>query len=204
MYIPHHFEMKFEEDSFNVIDQYSFAVLFSQHDGVPYATHLPLILDETRTYLYGHFSRQNRQWQDIEDQYVMAVFQGPHSYISPSWYETKDAVPTWNYVAVHVYGHVEITNPAETLQFLHKMVLKYEETDSKYQLNQVDSTFLENMATGITGFKIRIDKIEGKAKLSQNHPMIRQDLVIQHLEKSPNENDQNMARLMRGNLETSH
>lgn len=200
MYIPSHFQIEDEKILFDIIEKYSFATLFSQHNGVPFATHLPLIMDKDSKCLYGHFARPNPQWQDIKDLNVLSVFQGPHCYISPSWYETKTAVPTWNYVSVHVYGQVEFIDDEELMNSLHDMVLKYEESNSSYQLDQVDSSFIEGLTKGIVGFKIKMDKMEGKAKLSQNHPIERQELVIQRLEQSASEDDRKIASLMKESL----
>lgn len=201
MYIPSHFRIEDVNDAYDVIKEHSFATLFSQQNGVPFATHLPLILDQDNKYLYGHFARPNPQWKDITNQNILAIFHGPHCYISPSWYETNKAVPTWNYVTVHVYGKVElIDDEKELLDSLHEMVLKYEAPDSSYRLQDVDADFIAGMNKGIQGFKIKIDKIEGKAKLSQNHPVHRQELVITHLERLQNSNEQKIAALMKENL----
>ncbi|WP_339172509.1 FMN-binding negative transcriptional regulator [Anoxybacillus sp. FSL W8-1294] len=201
MYIPSYFQIQDEDVIYDIIENNSFATLFSQHNGNPFATHLPLTLDKNKEYLYGHFARLNPQWKDIEDQDVLAIFHGPHCYISPSWYETNIAVPTWNYVAVHVYGRVKIVdNEQELINSLCDMVLKYEEPNSSYKLDKVDTKYLESMAKGIVGFKIKINKIKGKAKLSQNHPLERQKLIIQRLEQIPNENNQKIASLMKRNL----
>ena len=144
MYIPTQFKMKDEQMMYDLIKEYSFATLISQHDGVPLVTHLPLVLNSENTYLYGHFARPNPQWKYIENQTVLAVFHGPHSYISPSLYETNKAVPTWNYTAVHVYGEVElITNETELNDFLKELVDKYERPDSTYKLDEVDSSYLK-------------------------------------------------------------
>ncbi|MED1487917.1 FMN-binding negative transcriptional regulator [Bacillus smithii] len=200
MYIPSYFQIQDEDVIYDIIENNSFATLFSQHNGNPFATHLPLTLDKNKEYLYGHFARLNPQWKDIEDQDVLAIFHGPHCYISPSWYETNIAVPTWNYVAVHVYGRVKIVdNEQELINSLCDMVLKYEEPNS-YKLDKVDIKYLESMAKGIVGFKIKINKIKGKAKLSQNHPLERQKHIIQRLEQIPNENNQKIASLMKRNL----
>ncbi|KAF0996414.1 FMN-binding negative transcriptional regulator [Geobacillus sp. TFV-3] len=201
MYIPSYFQIQDEDVIYNIIENNSFATLFSQHNGNPFATHLPLTLDKNKEYLYGHFARLNPQWKDIEDQDVLAIFHGPHCYISPSWYETNIAVPTWNYVAVHICGRVKIVdNEQELINSLCDMVLKYEEPNSSYKLDKVDIKYLESMAKGIVGFKIKINKIKGKAKLSQNHPLERQKLIIQRLEQIPNENNQKIASLMKRNL----
>lgn len=201
MYIPEHFTMKEVTAAYNVIQENSFATLFSIHKGMPFATHLPLMLNKEKTYLYGHFARANPQWMDIENQTVLTVFHGPHCYISPSWYETNQAVPTWNYVTVHVYGEVELTRDEhELMSSLNDLVLKYEAPDSSYRLQDVDAEFLAGMNKGVQGFKIKIDRIEGKAKVSQNHSLHRQELIIKQLEQIPFPNEQQIASLMKANL----
>ena len=201
MYIPSHFTIYDEAMINKIVKEHSFATLFSTHDGMPVATHLPLLLDEERHCLYGHFARANPQWKEIKGQTVLAVFQGPHCYISPSWYETGKAVPTWNYVTVHVYGEAALVEEQDELaDSLQKMVSTYEAPGSPYRLEDVDPSFLMNMSKGIQGFTIKINKLEGKAKLSQNHPVDRQKRVINELKKSPREDDQRIALLMQENL----
>ena len=202
MYIPKYFKIEEEEVIYDFIDKYGFATLFSQHEGEPYATHLPLMLNESENALYGHFARPNQQWKDVENQQVLAVFQGPHCYISPSWYETDKAVPTWNYVSIHVYGKMEIVDdPKAVFDSLNDLVEKYESDDSPYSLGEVEPSYVEGLAKGIVAFKINITKIEAKAKLSQNHPIERQKLVIQHLENSTDQDNLRVASLMKKNLQ---
>ncbi|MBW7475710.1 FMN-binding negative transcriptional regulator [Paenibacillus oenotherae] len=201
MYVPAHFEITDLSTVYKIIRENSFAALFSQHKGAPYATHLPLILDQDHMYLYGHFARPNPQWKDIGNQIVLAVFHGPHCYISPSWYETNRAVPTWNYVTVHVYGEVELIDDEDELAAsLNDMVLKYESPDSSYSLRDIDPGYLSGLNKGIQGFKLKINRIEGKAKLSQNHSIERQQLVIQQLEKSQNADEHKISALMKESL----
>ncbi|MBU7591247.1 FMN-binding negative transcriptional regulator [Metabacillus halosaccharovorans] len=201
MYIPKYFKITDETVAYDIIKEHSFATLFSQNNGMPFATHLPLILNKEKSYLYGHFARPNPQWKDIKDQTVLAVFHGPHCYISPSWYETNKAVPTWNYVTVHVYGEVELLEDEEELiASLHDMVVKYEAPDSSYSLRDVDPEYLAGMNKGVQGFKIKINKIEGKSKLSQNHSLERQELVINQLEQKSTTDEQQVASLMKANL----
>lgn len=201
MYIPKHFKMEDEAEIYEVIEEFGFATLFSQHEGEPYASHLPLMLNKSEKALYGHFARPNQQWKDAEHQQVLAVFQGPHCYISPTWYETNKAVPTWNYVSIHVYGKLEvIETPNLVFDSLNDLVKKYEGPNSSYQLDEVEPYFIEGMSKGIVAFRIHITKIEAKAKLSQNHPVERQERVIQHLENSPHHDSQQVAALMKKNL----
>lgn len=204
MFIPKHFKIDDNETIYDIIEENGFATLFSTHNEKPFATHLPLTLDREKRELYGHFARANGQWKDITNQEVLIIFHGPHSYISPSWYETNKAVPTWNYIAVHVYGRVEmIENEQEVYQSLQDLVNKYELPNSSYQLSEVDSHYIEGLSKGIVGFKISITKMEGKAKLSQNHPLERQQLVIQHLEQIAGENQISIAKLMKANVENN-
>ncbi|PHG51785.1 FMN-binding negative transcriptional regulator [Bacillus toyonensis] len=198
MYISKYFAIQDEEMKYETIEQNSFATLFSQHNGEPYATHLPLLLNRETLTLYGHFARPNAQWKDSENQQVLAIFQGPHSYISPSWYETNKAVPTWNYVAVHVYGELEVVeDKQELLNSLQDLVHKYEDPQSTYSLDDVDPDYMAGLSKGIVGFKIKINKIEGKAKLSQNHSIERRNLVVEKLEKVGSEGSKRIAELMR-------
>ncbi|MCY9657851.1 FMN-binding negative transcriptional regulator [Paenibacillus chondroitinus] len=180
MYIPSYFKIKDDDIMYEVIEQNGFATLISQHDNRPMATHLPLTLDRSNKCLYGHVARPNPQWKGLQQQEVLVIFQGPHSYISPSWYETGDSVPTWNYVAVHVYGQAElIDDEHEVMSSMISLIEKYEEPDSLYDLESVDSAYLS-----------------GLSKVVQ-----RQELVIQRLEALNRENERNIAALMRKNLE---
>lgn len=199
MYIPAPFQLS-EVEACDVIKEYGFATLFSMHDGMPYATHLPLMMSNDKNYLYGHFALPNPQWKDIESQFVLAVFQGPHCYVSPKWYETNQAVPTWNYVSAHVYGKVELLDEEDTRNSMSALVLKYESPDSSYKLGDVDSKLLAGMNKGVKGFKIKINKIEGKAKLSQNHSILRQELVANQLSLIPHTHEQIISSLMKKNL----
>ncbi|MGI8386523.1 FMN-binding negative transcriptional regulator [Robertmurraya sp. P23] len=202
MYIPKHFKIDDEEVIYDFIDKYGFATLFSQHKGEPYATHLPLMLNKSENTLYGHFARPNEQWEDAENQQVLAVFQGPHCYISPTWYETTKAVPTWNYVSIHLYGKMKIVEDTKVIfDSLNDLVNKYESPDSQYNLNDVEPSFIEGMSKGIVAFRIKITKIEAKAKLSQNHPVNRQELIIKQLENTSQHENLQVATLMKKNLQ---
>ncbi|SEO93801.1 FMN-binding negative transcriptional regulator [Paenibacillus sp. OV219] len=202
MYIPKHTLVEDEATLFAHMERYSFATLFSTSGGHPTVTHLPLILDRENRCLIGHFARANRQWADIGGQEVLAVFQGPHSYISSSWYETNQSVPTWNYTAVHAYGQAElIEDEAELLRCLNQMIEIYEEPGSAYRIDDSNREVIDGLMRGIVGFRIRMDRLEGKWKLSQKHSKERQALVINKLEQSSSSNAQEIARLMRGNNE---
>lgn len=198
MYIPKDFKIDDENIIYDIMEKNSFATVFSQHKGRPFATHLPLTLNREEQVLYGHFARSNPQWSDILNQEVLVIFQGPHSYISPSWYETDRAVPTWNYVSVHVFGQIEIVENEEVLiDSLRNMVKTYEEPTSSYNLEKIDARYIEGLSKGIVGFRIKISSVEGKWKLSQNHPAERRELIIKQLEQIPSENSKQIAEYMK-------
>jgi len=201
MYIPKTFEMTDEETIFDFIEKNSFGVIISRHDDRLFGTHLPFVPDRANRCLTGHFAKQNEQWQDIEKQEVLVIFQGPHHYISPSWYETHQAVPTWNYVAVHVYGSMELIHDPEALmRDLRKMVDKYEGQSSSYRMDESNQAYIEKLMGGLVGFNIKIHKLEGKWKLSQNQSKERQTRVMENLEKWPTDDAKAIAEWMRKNM----
>ncbi|MCR8845650.1 FMN-binding negative transcriptional regulator [Paenibacillus sp. SC116] len=201
MYIPRHFLVDDRSSLFEFIESNTFGIIFSTHDNVPVASHLPFLLDRELGCLIGHFARPNEQWKEIQGQEALIVFSGPHTYISSSWYETNMSVPTWNYVAVHVYGNIElIEDQTEVLQTLKTLVTKYETVDSKYEINETNKEFIEGLVRGIVPFKLNISRMEGKWKLSQNHSEERQRNVIEQLEQSESEDAQKIAELMSNNL----
>jgi len=182
----------------DVITAHGFATLTSLHQGSLTATHLPLLLSDDKTELIGHFAKGNRQWVDLEDQEVLVVFQGPHCYISPSWYENHNTVPTWNYVTVHVKGKVQLMKEDDPRlwQSMVELTEKYEEPSSKYSLHNVAPEYISSLSKGVIGFRVSIDNISGKAKLSQNHSNERVERVIAALTKIDKSDEQSIAKWM--------
>lgn len=169
-----------------------------------FATHLPLLFNRTRGEwgaLAGHVALGNEQWKHLRDMQArggeaMAIFHGPHAYISPSWYETELAVPTWNYVAVHAYGTPRLLDDAELAAQLRAMIEKYESARPAPWPGALPEEFEAKLRKGIVGFEIEITRLEGKRKLSQNRPASDQANVIAALQDSPLEDDREIARLM--------
>ena len=130
MYIPTSFAVTDQTKLHDFIEQNSFGLLVSQVDGLPFASHLPLLLErQTGPHgcLIGHMARANPQWKHAGGQTALAIFSGPHAYISPTWYESEQVVPTWNYVAVHVYGPVQVIDDRHALRdIVEKTVQVYE------------------------------------------------------------------------------
>ena len=201
MYVPAHFAEPDHGKLHEAIERYSFATLVSQSGGEPFASQLPLLLDRDSGpsgTLIGHMARANPQWREAAGQEVLAIFSGPHAYISPTWYEAEKVVPTWNYVAVHAYGRLELTeDAAEAEAVLRRTIETYEASQSKsWRLNE-SREFVSRLTQQIVAFRIPIERIEGKWKLNQNHPPDRRAKVIAVLESRPDENSQEIARLMR-------
>lgn len=199
MYIPKDFQME-TEFIYQFIEEYPFSVLVSGSENGLVATHLPLLLSDDNQKLVGHFAKPNPQKESVGKE-VLCIFSGPHCYISPSWYETERAVPTWNFTAVHVKGILNIVDDPEKIQkSLVALVERFESKDSKYQIESVDTNYIEGLKKGIVPFEIQITHIEGKQKLSQNHSVERRNLVISNLDLLPGENEKAIASLMRKNL----
>ena len=201
MYIPHHYKNENIEEVKDFLAYNSFGILVNQVNGKPWATHIPLELgvdEKGNDILVSHISKANPQWKNFEENNeVLCIFNGPHSYISSSWY-TEEEVPTWNYIAVHVYGTVEILDEEAVLASLHRLVDKYE-TNSKDPIS-IDNLSKKTMRQikGVVGFQIKIDKIQAAYKLSQgrehDHPKI-----ISELEEQKTSEAKAMARLMKNN-----
>ncbi len=203
MYLPSHFAETDRNVLFEFIESNSFGLLISQLDGEPFASHLPFLLDRNsgpQGTLIGHMARANPHWQ-TGDRNVLVAFAGPHSYISPAWYQATHVVPTWNYVAVHVYGTLAVIDDhAATVQIVRDYVTFYEGAQAAPWTID-DQQFIDKLAQAVVGFRIAIGRLEGKWKLSQNHAVERREKIIAALSKNPDENSQAIATLMRQRLQ---
>jgi transcriptional regulator len=186
MFTPKYYEQTDLKEIKQFLIKNSFGILVNQVEGKPWATHIPLELSidkDGSDILVGHIARANPQGKYFtENSTVLCIFNGPHSYISSSWYQEEE-VPTWNYIAVHVYGKISILSEEEVLISMHELVTKYEKK-SKNPIN------LENMSPktlrqvkGVIGFKIKIDDIQATYKLSQTRPEDHEK-IIDELEAS--------------------
>lgn len=206
MYVPAAFHVDDPEQLAQFMAEHSFATVITQHAGSPFASHLPLLHERnlgSHGKLIGHLAKANPQWQAAADQPegipVLAIFHGPHTYISPTWYAEPNTVPTWNYVAVHATGRLRlIQDNQRLLQLLTTTVNHYESSQPQpWRIEDQDQTFLEKLLGGIVGFEITIDQLEGKWKLNQNQSEARRERVREVLEQSARVEDQLVAKLMR-------
>lgn len=184
MYVPDKWQMGSLAKMQQFIDSHGFGLIVSSD---LQSSNLPLLLapneGEFGT-LYGHFARTNSHWKHIAEQQVLAVFNGPHAYISPTWYASQPAVPTWNYATVQVKGRVELTNNEKTAEILTATIAKYEPnltTD-----NVIPDSYKDKLSKGIVGFKLVIMDIQGKEKLGQHRSAGDQQGVVDGLGQSRN------------------
>jgi transcriptional regulator len=177
MYVPKHFAAPDVAWCHAHMRREPFAILVGVDDtGAPFATHLPVLLDEAPApfgTLIAHVARQNPQWQLFApDRPVLVVFPGAHAYVSPSWYGQHPSVPTWNYIAVHAYGVPRVVeDPDRVRAVLERLVRTFEDgRPTPWSMDGLTDKYLDGMMRGIVAFEIPIDRLEGKAKLSQNRP----------------------------------
>lgn len=199
MYTPKHFEVHDPNLLFALMERFSFATLVSIEDGVPVASHLPFVIEPQRGQqgmLISHMARANMQWQTFSDeQEILTIFQGDHTYISPSWYTQQQAtVPTWNYMVVHAYGVPRIIDDDAALVMLAQVVRKHEAAFDAPWL--MDHGYAEKLLRGIVAFEITITRLEGKFKLSQNRSERDQQQVIAALSASTDPIERELARHM--------
>lgn len=186
MYIPEQYKNENLTEVRNFLTKNSFGILVSQVDGKPWATHIPLELDmdkEGNDILVSHIAKANPQWKQFsETTEVLCIFKGPHSYVSSSWY-AEEEVPTWNYIAVHVYGTLKIIDEQAVIASMHKLVDKYEQqSECPVSMNNLSAKTIRQVK-GVVGFEIKITQIQAAKKLSQgreeDHPRIIEELEKQ-------------------------
>ncbi|HEY4248662.1 MAG TPA: FMN-binding negative transcriptional regulator [Lacunisphaera sp.] len=201
MYIPSSFKVDDISVVRRFIQAHGFASVISTVDGTPYASHLPVLLDEGENgdVLRGHMARANEQWKHFDgSREILCIFQGPHAYISPSWYETKGGVPTWNYTTVHAYGIPRIESEKRVVrQILNYTTEKYESAMSEPWRMNLSGEALDALLNAIIGFSIRVTRLEAKFKLGQNRSGKDQNGMIDGLTGSPYAGDRELAKFIR-------
>lgn len=189
MYIPSSFAENDINKLFGFIRENNFGILFSNNQNFPEATHLPFMLNKNlgeNGTLIAHFAKANKHWKRIsEQQEMLVIFNGPHSYISPSWYENRVTVPTWNYAAVHVYGKPKVIHERNQLLQMVTDLTNFHENQikSNWSLEEGES-IIETELKAIVGIEIEISRIEGKFKFNQNRSIDDQARVLENLDDS--------------------
>ena len=199
MYIP---KLYREEDRVKIVEflkQNEFATLVTYDGEKPVASHLlmEVIEDGQKLFINGHMSKANPLWKTFEkNPEVLIIFQGPHTYISPTWYNHVN-VPTWNYQSVHIYGSPRIlTDHEETYEMLSRLIARNEGNPS-YRMETLPPDFVEKEMKGIVAFQIEVSRIEANYKLSQNRDDESYWSVVSHLEERADELSHGVAEAMK-------
>ena len=198
MYIPSFNKFPNQQEAISFMQRYSFATIVTADDDVPVASHLPFLVElrDEKIVLLSHFAKANPQAGQIIGKSILIIFTEPHAYISPANYEKETNVPTWNYLAVHVYGKATlIPEGEETTTLLAKMISNYE-PGYLQQWNGLPGEYKQKMMKGIVAFEIVVDDLQGKQKLSQNRSALERDNIINSLDKSPDTNESEIAKYM--------
>ncbi|WP_136668298.1 FMN-binding negative transcriptional regulator [Flavobacterium sp. H122] len=201
MYIPDLYKNENPKEIEQFLQENAFAILINTTNDKPWGTHTPLFFEKVddKLILSGHISRENPQAESLQnEEEVLAIFNGPHTYISSSWYDHEN-VPTWNYIAVHVYGKIRLLDYEETILSLKKLVDKFEKKQENPLRVENLSEKTMRQAKGILAFEITITEIQAKKKLSQNRDDKNYKSIISHLEKSNDNNDLEIAKEMQKN-----
>ena len=202
MYVSHFYR---EEDLKKVADfvrEHDFATLVLSQDGVPVASHLLMDFDTSPdgTWLVnGHMARANKLWRAFDSaQEVLLIFGGPNTYISPTWYNHLN-VPTWNYIAVQLYGAPRVIDGGPELEDILSRLIKRYETQSGYRMETLPADFREKEMRGAVGFQVKVTRVEANFKLSQNRSDEDHASVIQKLEARGDEHSVAIAKEMKKN-----
>ncbi len=201
VYLPPVFSETRPEVLIAHIERYDFGLLVSHGEHGLMASHVPFLVERRgdELYLQGHLARPNPQLADLaRDGEALAVFSGPHAYISPRWYASGPAVPTWNYADVHAYGAVRLMDDEQLRDLLRRLLQRHEgSAETPWRMEDQPADYMTGMLRGIVGFEICVTRLEGKFKLSQNRPAGDRPRIVGALEGRGDAEASGVARLMR-------
>jgi transcriptional regulator len=192
-----------EEDPEKVIafmKENSFAVITGFGDEYPVASHIPLAihLQEDGTIVFsGHLMKNTDHHKAFEkNENVLVVFNGPHTYISASWYEKKDVASTWNYITVHAKGKIKFSDEETTIQAIKAITDKYEGRETAAAFDKLPKEYVDRLVKAIVAFEIEVVSFDNVFKLSQNHTAETRNMIITQLNKRGDEQSIAIAREM--------
>lgn len=175
MYIPDHFALENTEDAYRIIEEHPLGILVTSTGNGLDANHIPFELDTNTGVLSAHVARANPIWQQCgTGTDALVIFRGDESYISPNWYPSKHEshkqVPTWNYQVVHVYGRLTVQDREKFVRgVVARLTRKHEASEQKpWRMSDSPPEYINSMMAAIVGIEVKIARIEGKSKLSQN------------------------------------
>jgi len=198
LYVPPHFRVDNREQLLEFVERNAFGTLVSSGAGGLHVSHIPFVVErdaDGAIRLLGHVARANPHWQALEAaDHVIAIFNGPHAYVSPTWYQQHPSVPTWNYAVVHAHGKARLHDEFELRDLVGRLAAIYEAgRPAPWRIGDQPPDYIAKMLTAIVGFTLTVEKLEGKFKLSQNRP-VEVERVIAALET---EGEGEVAALMR-------
>ncbi len=199
MYIPEFNRVREHADTIAFVQANPFAILVSPSEGGPFASHIPILVREVdnQMVLHGHLAKANPHGALLQnDQESLAIFHGPHAYISPRLYESRESVPTWNYAAVHVYGRTRAISAPEHLMDEVSDIIHRFDPDYFKQWTGLTDKFRDGMLKHIVGFEMVATRIEAKFKISQNRSKADQAAIIASLGESTDSAAVEIAKLM--------
>jgi transcriptional regulator len=199
VYIPRHFSAEDQAKLTSFVRANAFGTLITHHEGETMVSHIPFVVEEGAAgalVLHGHVARANPHWKTLEAAKPLVIFNGPHGYISPTWYEKHPSVPTWNYAVVHAHGAARLVDTAALERTLAGLSAHYESANpAPWRMDGLERDYIDTMTRAIVGFEIAVERLEGKFKLSQNRIPADQRRVIAALRQR---GERELAAMMQG------
>lgn len=187
--------------------EHSFAIVTAMDEQYPVATHVPLhidIKDDGKILLTGHIMRKSDHHKAFEkNDHVLVIFNGPHTYVSASWYANPKSASTWNYMTVHAKGKIQLHDETETYKAVKDITEKYEGTKTEATFDKLGDNYVHAMIKAIVAFTIEVQSFDNVFKLSQNHTGENQQSIIEQLRKRGDENSVKIANEMEKRLKQS-
>lgn len=205
MYLPESFKIVDGPEIETFLQRYDFATIVSATPERLMATHVPVVVKRTPSGLVilGHVAKANSHWKSMDGTVEsLAIFHGPHGYVSPKWYADSPAVPTWNYAVVHVYGRLQARQEPNFVEDLLKDLLnRYEDSGpDAYQLEGLPTEYRTRQLSRIVGFEMPVGRLEAKFKLGQNRSAVDRVRTIEGLERRQSSEASSLAAFMRSQL----
>ncbi len=199
MYTPKYHQITDRVEIIAFMKQYNFGAIVTSNNNELTATHLPFVISEEgeNLIIYGHCAKANKQWQEMEQNTVLVIFAEPHAYVSPSHYEHKINVPTWNYAAVHAYGKVQVIENPEGIIEVMERSFDFFEPGYREQWKNLPEEYVNGLLNGVVAFKILVTDLQGKKKLSQNRTENERQVIIESFSDSNDHHEREIADLMK-------
>jgi transcriptional regulator len=199
MYVPQSFQFQDHKEMIAFMKRYSFATIVTTGDNIPLATHLPFFINEVagKLVLTAHFSAVNPQAKYIEANTSLVIFSEPHAYISPTHYDKRESVPTWDYMSVHAYGKAKILEDEVSKARILEQMITFYEPGYLEQWQGLSEKYKTGMMRGIVAFELEVTDLQGQKKLSQNKTGAERERIVRQLEKSDNGVERDLANYIK-------